>query len=292
MHDVVVIGSANLDLVVSTPRIPGPGETVLGSAYHEFAGGKGLNQAIAASRAGAATALIGAMGTDDAARHLRDVAGQAGVDLADVRAIDGHPTGRALITVDEQAENSIVVVPGANALATDAATSSGRVLLAQLEIPLEAVADALLRGRAQRATTIVNPAPATDLPDALLGLIDVIVPNEHEVDLVGGVDRLLDAGVGTVIVTRGANGVSVTTQARDGSRPRETSHVPAFAVEAVDSTGAGDAFCGTLAAALANGIGMLDAVLRATAAGALATTVHGAVPSLPTAVQVDELLAR
>lgn len=292
MHDVVVIGSANLDLVVSTLRIPGPGETVLGSAYHEFAGGKGLNQAIAASRAGATTALIGAMGTDDAARHLRDVAGQAGVDLADVQAIAGHPTGRALITVDEQAENSIVVVPGANALATDAATSSGRVLLAQLEIPIEAVADALRRGRAERATTIVNPAPATDLPDALLGLVDVIVPNEHEVDLVGGVDRLLDSGVGTVIVTRGAGGVSVTTRPRDGSASHQTSHVAAFEVEAVDSTGAGDAFCGTLAAALAHGLGMRDAVLRATAAGALATTVHGAVPSLPTAAQVDELLAR
>jgi ribokinase len=192
--------------------------------------------------------------------------------------------------VDEQAENSIVVAPGANDGVTATSTPAGRVVLAQLEVPVEAVATAFRRARAAGALTILNPAPATELPRELIALSDIIVPNEHEVDLIGGIDALLSAGAQTVIVTRGRRGVTVTTTGN--TREPDSWTIPAIEVDAIDTTGAGDAFCGCLAAGLAGGLELPDAVRRAVAAGALATTVRGAVPSLPTGAQMDELLAR
>ena len=290
MYDVVVVGSANLDLVASTPRIPAPGETVIGGSYAEFAGGKGLNQSIAASRAGAGVALVACVGRDPAAEHLIEVARLAGVDTTHVVRSGPLPTGRALIMVDEQAENSIVVVPGANDEVTATSTPVGRVVLAQLEVPVEAVITAFGRARAESGRTILNPAPAGDLPRELLALTDIIVPNEHEVGLIGEIDALLSAGVQTVIVTRGSRGVAVTS--KGNAHEPATWTIPAIEVEPIDTTGAGDAFCGCLAAALADGLELPEAVRRAVAAGALATTVRGAVPSLPTSAQIDELLAR
>jgi ribokinase len=285
-YDVVVIGSANLDVVATTSRLPGPGETVLGTGIAEHPGGKGLNQAVAAARTGRSVAMLGAVGDDDAGRLLRDVAASAGVDTAGVDVVDGLPTGRAVILVDEHGENSIVVVPGANASVRFGGLPQAAVLLAQLEIPLDVVDAALDAARAAGSTTVLNPAPAPPggLPDVLLARCEIVVPNEHEVELLGGVDRLLAAGVGTVIVTRGADGVTVASA--DGSRAT----VPAFPVDPVDTTGAGDAFCGALAARLAAGDGLLRAVRYAAAAGALATTVAGAVPSLPTDAAIVRLM--
>lgn len=294
MYDVVVVGSLNLDIVATATRLPGPGETVMGSAYHEYAGGKGLNQAIAAARAGATVALVGAVGDDEAGRTLLGEATSAGVDVSRVAILagdDGQPTGRAVITVDDTAENSIVVVPGANGrVDTDGLDLPPcRVLLCQLEVPVDTVTAVLRSALAAAATrgtsvyTVLNPAPAQSLPDDLLGALRVIVPNEHEVDLLGGSAALLAAGVEHVVTTRGAAGVTHT------SASREIRH-DAFPVTAVDTTGAGDAFCGAMAARLAAGDDVDTAITFAAAAGALATTSHGAVPSLPHADAIRDLL--
>ena len=288
--DVVVIGSANLDLVATVEHLAAPGETVIASGYAEHAGGKGLNQAVACSRSGARTAFIGCLGRDGAGDILRGVLADEGIrDFA----VDANvPTGRALISVDEQAENSIVVVPGANhhlgiGVVDDhrSILSDTAVVLAQLEIPLDSVEAAFAVARLAGAITVLNPAPATELPPGLLALCDVIVPNQTEVAQLGGTDALLDAGVSTVVVTLGARGIRVVT--RDGAV-----EIPPYAVRAVDTTGAGDAACGALAASFAMGTDMITSARRAAAAGALAATRHGAVPSLPTFEQIDALVER
>ncbi len=286
MFDVAVVGSVNLDLVATTARLPRPGETVSGTSYAEHAGGKGLNQAIAAARSGARVAIAAAVGDDDAGRLLCAIAEADGIDLADVVTLDDVPTGRALITVDDHAENSIVVIPGANALLRIESVPDARVVIAQLEVPIEQVFAAFRHARARGARTILNPAPAQVLPDELIDVCDVIVPNEHEVGLIGGVDALLDRGLSAVVVTRGSAGVEVTERAGNATR-RWTQ--PAFHVVPVDTTGAGDAFCGALAARLGAGDELTAAVRYAAAAGALATTVAGAVTSLPHLEQVHAL---
>ena len=288
--DVVVIGSANLDLVATVEHLAAPGETVIASGYAEHAGGKGLNQAVACSRSGARTAFIGCLGRDGAGDILRGVLADEGI--RDFAVDTNVPTGRALISVDEQAENSIVVVPGANhhlgiGVVDDhrSILSDTAVVLAQLEIPLDSVEAAFAVARLAGAITVLNPAPATELPPGLLALCDVIVPNQTEVAQLGGTDALLDAGVSTVVVTLGARGIRVVT--RDGAV-----EIPPYAVRAVDTTGAGDAACGALAASFAMGTDMITSARRAAAAGALAATRHGAVPSLPTFEQIDALVER
>ncbi len=206
MFDVCVVGSANLDLVATAARAPAPGETVLGHSYAEHAGGKGLNQAVAAARSGAATAFVGALGTDDAAARLRDVLEHDGIDHAGVRVVEDLPSGRALITVGDDGENSIVVVAGANGAVVVDSIPPARVVLAQLEIPLDAIIEAFRLAKAAGATTVLNPAPAAELPDELLELTDIVIPNEHEVTLLGGPEHLLERGPTTVIVTLGGDG--------------------------------------------------------------------------------------
>lgn len=216
---VCVVGSANLDLVATAPRLPRPGETVLAAGFAEHAGGKGLNQAVAARRAGARTAFVGAVGSDEAGRRLAAALVAAGVDTSLLATIE-QPTGRALITVDERGENSIVVVPGANAAVAGATVPPARVLLTQLEIPLAAVRAALQAARAAGTTTILNPAPAASLDPALLALVDLLVPNEHELAMLGTPGELLAAGVGAVVTTLGAEGIRLTTPRASGtSRP-------------------------------------------------------------------------
>ena len=290
--DVVVLGSANLDLVATAPRLPAPGETVLGTSYAEHAGGKGLNQAVAAARSGATVAMIAALGDDDAGRTLRRVMVDAGIDVRRVVVVDARATGRAVITVDSAGENSIVVIPGANGDVVGPEVPPARIVLAQLEIPIGAVIAGFAAGRAVGARTILNPAPAPPdgIPDELLSLCDLVVPNEHELDLIGGVDRLLDAGVGAVVVTRGAAGVSVNESPTGTASTAESWSVAAYPVTPVDTTGAGDAFCGALAARLAAGDDLASAVRFAAAAGALATTVQGAVPSLASRMAIQCLV--
>ena len=281
-HDVVVVGSANLDLVAMTKRLPHPGETVSAHGYFEACGGKGANQAIAAARAGARTAFVGAVGGDSAGDTLRAAFGADSVDTTYL-VTTCEPTGRALIGVSDDAENLIIVVPGANhALSTtnieNAAPliASAKVLLMQLEVRLEVVCRAAeLAG--DSTIVVVNPAPAAELPDELLRNVDVITPNEHEVELLGGVAALLARGVGAVVVTEGPRGARLVTR-------QEETRIAPYPVTPVDTTGAGDAFCGALSARLAldGGLDSLRTSLQAAAvAGALATQVKGAVPSLP-----------
>ena len=282
--DVVVVGSANLDLVAATGRHPSPGETVLGHGYDEFPGGKGLNQAVAAARSGATVAFVGAVGSDAAGERLRAVLEAEAIDATRLADVD-RPTGRAMIVVDDAGENSIVVIPGANGAVEPAEElPPSRVVLCQLETPLPVVERALDLGRTTGARTILNPAPARTLPTELLALVDVITPNEHEADRLGGPEALLAAGCGAVVVTLGGEGAAIHTG-------DETVHVPAFDVDVVDTTGAGDAFNGALACRLAAGEPLPRAVRWAAAAGALATTVRGAVPAQPRAAAIEELLA-
>ena len=286
--DVCVIGSANLDLVATTDRLPEPGETVLGHTYSEHAGGKGLNQAVAAARAGATTAFCAAVGDDDAARQLLEVMTDEAIDVSGVQRLSGTPTGRALIGVSAHAENSIIVVAGANAALEPAHVvehaAAARVVLAQLEVPLATVHAGLAAGRAHGAITILNPAPATDLSAEILALCDVVIPNEHEIEILGGLRSLFALGARAVVVTLGARGAKLCTP--DGAEL----HVPAFHVEPMDTTGAGDAFCGAFAASLAIGATMPDALRFAAAAGALATTRAGAVPSIARRSEIDTLV--
>jgi ribokinase len=215
---------------------------------------------------------------------MRGVLSDDGIDSSAV-ATGVAPTGRALIVVDAKGENSIVVVPGANhALIVPDALPPAEVVLCQLEVPLDEVRRALVAARRAGATTILNPAPATPLPSELVALCDVIVPNEHEVELLGGPAALIAQGCGAVVVTLGSAGVAVHTA--DG-----VSHTDSFEVDVVDTTGAGDAFCGSLAARLAAGDSLAAAVRWASAAGGLATTVQGAVPAQPTAERIRQLLA-
>lgn len=287
-YDVVVVGSANLDLVASVEHLAAPGETVIAHDYAEHPGGKGLNQAVAARRSGARTAFLACLGRDAAGDVLHRVITDEGIEafVVDVAV----PTGRALISVDRDAENSIVVVPGANrhlgigviddhrSILTDT-----RVVLAQLEVSTDAVEAAFAIARLAGAITILNPAPAAPLSPSLLSLCDIVVPNQTELAQLGGTSALLDAGVSTIVTTLGARGIRIVD--RDG-----TIDVPPYAVRAVDTTGAGDAACGALAAALARGDDVVAASRRAAAAGAIAATRPGAVPSLPSAVEIDALV--
>jgi len=281
--DVCVVGSANLDLVATTARLPEPGETVMGDSYAEHPGGKGLNQAVAAARAGATTAFVGAVGDDDAGRRSRAAMEIDGIDASRCATLDGVPTGRALIGVSAGGDNSIIVVAGANAGVVADDLPDAQVVLAQLEVPLVAVEAAFEIARQRSATTILNPAPAQELDATLLALCDIVVPNEHEIELLGGVARLLALGVGAVVVTLGSRGAVVHS-------PAGVVHVDPCEVRSIDTTGAGDTFCGSLAARIALGDALAEALAYASAAAALSTTRAGAVPSIPHAAEVRDLM--
>ena len=276
--DVVVVGSANLDLVATLDHLPKPGETIVALGYAEHAGGKGVNQAVACARMGARTAFVGCVGNDDAGVFLRGVLENEGIDTTMLRVVD-MPTARAFINVDSRGENEIVVVSGANAQAGighDALVLPlARVVLMQLEIPLTTVRNALHLARRNGALTVLNPAPFKALDAGVLSLVDVIVPNETESAACGGTQALLDAGVKTVLTTLGERGAIINTHTSAMS-------IAPHKVVAVDTVGAGDAFIGALSAKLARGATISDAAAVGAVAGALATTVHGAVPSLPT----------
>ncbi len=293
---VVVLGSANTDVVLAVPAVPAAGETVLATGMARHPGGKGLNQAVAAARAGARTAFLGAVGRDEAGAALAAVLAQDGVDDALLRRVE-EPTGTAHVAVQDDGDNAIVVAPGANGTLVEltgrelAAVGAARVLVAQLEVPLTAVLAAARAARVAGTTVVLNAAPATTLPPDLLALVDVLVVNEHEAAVVAGRPGAPEAlaahlltRVPAVVVTLG--GAGALHAVRDGGSAR----VPAPAARAVDTTGAGDTATGVLAAALAAGLPMADAVRRAVTAGSLAVETAGAVPSIPTAAQVDARL--
>ncbi|MEV0494106.1 ribokinase [Streptomyces atratus] len=298
-YDLLVVGSANADLVIGVERRPAPGETVLGSDLAVHPGGKGGNQAVAAARLGARTALLARVGDDAHGRLLLESQREAGVDTGGVR-VGGAPTGVALITVDPSGDNSIVVSPGANARLTPddirAAAdllAGARVVSAQLEIPLETVAE-VVRTRPPGARFVLNPSPPAPLPDDVLAACDPLVVNEHEARFVLGASAgpgpedwargLLALGPQSVVITLGADGALVA----DG-RADTVVRIPSLRVEAVDTTGAGDAFTAALAWRLSLGESLATAAAFAVRVGAAAVTREGAQASFPTAEEVSAL---
>ncbi|ADB33584.1 PfkB domain protein [Kribbella flavida DSM 17836] len=284
--EVVVVGSANVDLVLPVQRIPRPGETVLATGLTRGPGGKGANQAVASARAGASTAFVAALGDDDGGALLRAALAEAGVDLS-LLQISQAPTGTAIITVDGAGENAITVAPSANATlrltpAARSAVAGAKIVLSQLEIgfgTVQAAAEA-------SAYFILNAAPAAELTDELLGQVDLLVVNETEAEAVAGtkLSALLDR-VPAAVVTLGAEGALILT--RDAAEVR----VPAVPVEVVDTTAAGDTFCGVLAATLAatstTASDLTNAVRRATVAASLSVQTAGAIPSVPHGESID-----
>ncbi|THA73913.1 ribokinase [Streptomyces sp. A0642] len=295
-HDLLVVGSANADLVISVARRPAAGETVLGSDLAVHPGGKGGNQAVAAARLGARTALLARVGDDAHGRLLLDAQRRAGTDTAGV-LVGGAPTGVALITVDPSGDNSIVVSPGANARLTpadvraaEALVAGARVVSTQLEIPLETVTE-LVRTLPAGGRLVLNPSPPAPLPAEVLAVCDPLVVNEHEARFILGdgagetpeewARGLLALGPRSVVVTLGAAGALVAGPL-DGVGVR----VASPRVEAVDTTGAGDAFTAALAWRLGLGESLVEAARYAVRVGAAAVTRPGAQDSYPTAEEV------
>jgi ribokinase len=294
---VVVVGSYNRDTVLRVARFPRPGETLAALGMERFHGGKGSNQAVAAARSGASVVLVAAIG-DDAAGDAAEALWRAeGIDAGAVARLPDAPTGEALILVDAAGENEIVIVAGANAALDPgraaAAAAGASIVLAQLETPDGATAAAFDAGRMAGALTILNAAPAGAMPGALLDLTDILVVNETEAALLAGQSGApmeLAAALAPghrrgVILTAGAAGAYWAQQGAG------VAHTPAPAVALVDSTGAGDAFLGALAAALAAGRSEAEALARGVMAGALACRRAGAVPSLPRLAEIEAALA-
>lgn len=294
MPEIVVVGSLNLDTTVRVPRLPEPGETVLGDGHFDDTGGKGANQAVAAARLGRSVAMVGMVGGDEAGTRLRTALQEDGVDVDAVVVSQEVPTGMAVITVDAVGENTIVVDPAANGAFTSdvfggvsAVVADAPVVLIQLEIPLDTVAAAV---SVARGTVVLNPAPAADLPPEVLSRVGILVPNATELARLAGTGVPTDPseaiaaarvlhGPEAVVVTLGALGAVVV----DSSGAE---HVPAPRIVPVDPTAAGDAFCGGLADALVRREPLRAAVRWAVRCGAAAATRWGAQASLPTRQQV------
>ena len=294
---ITVFGSINMDLIATTDRLPKPGETVAGNGFSTAAGGKGANQALAARRAGADVRMVGATGRDGFAQPATALLAQAGADLSGVRQVE-EPTGTALILVGGDGENMIAIVAGANgAMTADdadaaiAALSPGDIVMLQLEIPVAAVERMLTAARQKGVTTILNIAPLIADARRLGRLADIVIANETEFELLAGEDgmdeaareaallRLYGETGQTIVVTLGADGVIAI---RDGAFHRARG----LKIEPVDTVGAGDTFCGYLAASLSDGLDFTAALRRAAIAGSLACLNHGAQPSIPLSAEV------
>lgn len=303
MADILVIGSLNMDLIVRTPRLPAPGETILGTTFSTAPGGKGANQAVAAAKLGAPVKMLGRVGADDLGKTMRSNLNAVGVDTQYLVTDNEAATGIASIWVDDNGQNSIIVAPGANARvgradvdAAAAAFRHARVLVAQLEIPLDTVQYAFQCARKQNCLTLLNPAPAQPLTRKILELVDIVIPNETEAAQLTGMqvqdfasaqnaaNVLKQMGARRILITLGSKGALFLD---DDAPARE---LPPFTVQAVDTTAAGDAFVGALAAALARDKDWTTSLREASAAGALAATKLGAQPSLPTRAELDEFL--
>lgn len=297
---ITVFGSINMDLVATTPRLPSPGETVPGTGFATAAGGKGANQALAARRAGATVKMVGAVGQDEFASPALDLLERAGTNLSGVAHVEG-PTGTALILVGGDGENMIAVVPGANgtvnssqAEAAVSALQPGDFLMLQLEVPADAVKAALVAAKAKGVRSVLNTAPLTAEAAELAALADIVIANETEFELLTGRETLepsareallmeMHGKTGQIlIVTLGADGVIA---AQGGTLHR----TKGLKIEPVDTVGAGDTFCGYLAASLDSGVSFDMALRRAAVAGSLACLTAGAQPSIPLAADVDAL---
>lgn len=285
---VVVVGSVNVDLVVQVSSLPAAGETVIGGTFSRSPGGKGGNQAVAAARLGARTWFVGLVGKDDLGAQARRDLQASGVDVSHLGEID-EPTGVAAILVDDAGQNMIAVASGANARVTGRQIRGAvagiavehAVVLASQEIPMAAVHRAAGAAADRKWRFVLNAAPAKAVPQSVLAVCDLLVANETEIEQLEGVSYLMGYVRGAVVVTRGADGAELYRHDQD------VHHQPAFPIEAVDSTGAGDAFVATVAWALAEGRDLEDAVRLATAAGALASREVGARAALPDRAELE-----
>lgn len=302
MSSIVVIGSSNTDMIVQTPHIPKPGETILGGTFSTAAGGKGANQAVSCARAGGQVTFVARVGKDMFGDQALQGFRTDGINVDYVGADPEAPSGVALIIVDDKGENSIAVASGANGHlsvadveAAQTAISGAGIVLMQLEVPLATVEAGARMAQAQGAQVILNPAPAQPLSDALLQNVTILTPNETEAEMLTGIavqdetgaqkaaETLKAKGVNTVIITLGAAGAYVHAADFQGM-------VPGFKVEPVDTTAAGDTFNGTLAVGLAEGMSLQKAVQFAHAAAALSVTKLGAQPSAPDRAAIDQFL--
>jgi ribokinase len=297
--NVLVVGSLNMDLVARAERLPRPGETLPGQSFATLPGGKGANQAVAAARLGASVAMLGCVGSDAYGEQLRAALLSEGIDTRAVGVVDESASGLAMIVVDAHSQNTIVIIPGANGLlsparvqAADELLQAADIVIVQLEIPAITVGHVLERAYALGKTVILNPAPALGpLPVAWYAQIDYLIPNESEAQALSGVAvysrdtaslaaaRLLELGAPRVMITLGGEGVLYADA-------QGVEHFPASLVEALDSTAAGDTFVGGLAAALAGGQSIRQAIGFAQVAAALSVTRAGAQPSIPTLAEV------
>ena len=302
MSRVLVVGSANMDFTVAVPELPREGQTITGGSFYTSHGGKGANQAVAARRLGAQVRFLGGIGTDPQGDQIVQQFDAEGIPTDGLIRMEGAATGVALIVVDAEGRNQIAVASGANlrllpevAQAHETLLLTAKVLLCQLEIPVETVQWALAAAREHAVLTILNPAPACTLPDSMLSMVDCLTPNAAEASILSGVSvdgpgsaaqaalRLLARGAKRVVVTLGAQGVLFC----DG---QAAMHYPAFPVQAVDTTGAGDAFNGALTVGLAAGGSWQEALPLASAAAALTCTKRGAQTSFPTRTEVETFL--
>jgi ribokinase len=299
---ITVVGSLNMDLVTYTSRMPAAGETIIGKSFRQIPGGKGANQADAIAKLGAEVKMIGCVGCDGMGTALLDSLRNDGVDVTMVKRVDGISTGIASITVDSSGSNSIIVVPGANGRlsiedlqASLEAIENSEIVVAQLEVPIETVRFAIKTAKQLGKLTILNPAPATELEDEFLSNVDILVPNETELELLSGIrihneaeleraaQLLINKGVQELIVTLGSKGCVHLN--KSGSKA-----YPAYKVDAIDTTAAGDSFIGALAAAISEGKTLEEAIRFATAVGALTVTKEGAQSSLPFRKEVEAFI--
>jgi ribokinase len=300
---VTVVGSLNMDLVIRTPRMPLPGETIKGYDFHVIPGGKGANQAVAVARQGAQVTMIGRVGDDDFGRAQQRCLRQENIDLSFLTIDPQQATGVAIITLDEAGQNNITLSAGANGTMTvrhiesaQEAIKSADMLLCQLEVPLESVTRAIEIASESSVPVLLNPAPAYQLTRSLLAKVTYLIPNETEASLLTGIEvkdidsakvaarQLQQLGVQTVILTLGANGAVV-------AHAGDCVHEPAIQVNVVDTTAAGDAFVGSFAVAVTEGKSVLEAVKFAKHAAALTVTKLGAQPSIPTRQEVERFIA-
>ena len=300
---ISVVGSLNMDLVIRSQHIPQPGETIIGSGFQTIPGGKGANQAVAAARLGGLVSMVGRVGEDAFADVLLDNLAANGVDNTFIKRDETTATGVALIVVDDDGENIIVVASGANMRLSETDIESAEqviadsdVLILQLEVPLPVVNRAAQIAKANEVTVVLNPAPARELPPDLLKLVDVLVPNESETALLTGLpidsqvelekaaDNLLSSGIRSVVITLGGRGAFLA------STDYKSKIYGAFSIQSVDTTAAGDAFVAGLAVNYGAGKTLPDAIRWGNAAGAMAALRFGAQSSLPTRKEVFELL--